>query len=1374
MASDGTIKIDTELDSSKAKSALSEFSSLGKTALNGVKTAISAAGAAMAGMAAYSVKVGSDFEAGMSKVSAISGAAGSELDALTDKAKEMGAKTKFSATEAASAFEYMAMAGWKTEDMLNGIEGIMNLAAASGEDLAVTSDIVTDALTGFGMQASDSAHFADVLATASSNSNTNVGMMGETFKYVAPVAGALGFSAEDCAVAIGLMANSGIKASQAGTTLRQIFTNLVKPTDKMQAAMDQLGFSLIDTEGNTKSLDTVMGELRARFAELTETEKAQYAATLAGKEGMSGFLAIVNASDADFNSLTAAIGNADGAAEKMAETMNDNLKGSITIAGSALEGFGIKVYEKMEAPLKEAVDIGTDCINRLSSAFDSGGLNGVVEEAGEIFNELADDIAGSSKAAEGIVTPLKNIANAGAKLGKTTLPVIADGLEFAAENFGVLLPLVTGVTVGLKAFNVIGKATAVTTKANAAAVAVLNKMEKANALLLVAQEGGLTVRQYLLAVYNGQMTLTIALTGLWTKAQTALNTVLTANPIGAVAAGIALLTAGVAAYKAVADKAKEKTYELSEGEKELLKSCDELTNALDEQRSAREKTVQSIDMEHDGYQSLLSELKSITDENGKVKAGYEERAKIIAGELSDALGMELSYIEGEIQMNGESVESMAAVCDAIDEVITKKKAEALCSAMQEEMAEAYKNSRDALLAYKDAADIASKKEAELAEAQQELNEFTSTYGDDATKMSEVTQIAYEEVRQAVEKAQGAYDEANASADEARASLNELSTEVNNYDALVEAMQKGTVEEIESAMNALVSGYQGYTEEMLAESQTARDAVITQAQEMTSALSVLVSEGGQMYQAFGDDAADSAAKAVAEFQKLPGGIEAAVNAIGTDGAGAMVAALSQADFDGKLSEESQASYEAFMAGLANLPEGTQEALSGATEGAMKGLESFDQIQDKAKKEGVSFLEALRGVLQINSPSKKVMEIFEGVWEGASDGLDVGGEGLNTKGVETCNSFLDTLRNSGFGEAMKGLGANFMSFFGIGVSSQQENLMTAGQANANAVKTGAGSVNPSGVGKAFGAMLGTGVIGTAGILLQKGKEIASRAKTGAGTVNPTAEGGKFGSLLGNGIGGMAGLLLQKGQQIANRAKSGAGSVNPSGEGGRFGSRYASGVGSKTGEAQGKGRLLASNADSGAKSKSGYDAGSGFGSGFVNGIGSWIRSAASKAAELASNALNAAKRALDSHSPSKKARKLGKTLPQGFGLGIEDDAKLAEKASENMTEAALDALDTERLVHKIESMDIPAVMGKVYAAMEDRHDAVTDKVIRAHAAKERMNNAVAGEGLTFRLGDEDIQRLAKAFSGTVSQEITKNMEGMGFYARERELFRLVREVK
>lgn len=300
MAADGTIKINTELDSSKAQSAMAKFSGTAKSALKGIAIAAGTAGTAITAMAGYAVKVGSDFEAGMSKVSAISGATGSELDKLTAKAKEMGSKTKFSATQAASAFEYMAMAGWKTEDMLGGIEGVMNLAAASGEDLARVSDIVTDAITAFGMSASDSAHFADVLAKASSNSNTNVGMMGETFKYVAPVAGALGFSVDDCAVAIGLMANSGIKASQAGTTLRQIFTNLVKPTDDMQAAMDKLGISLTDSEGKTKSLDTLMGELRTSFSGLTEAEKAHYAAILAGQEGMSGLLAIVNASNADF------------------------------------------------------------------------------------------------------------------------------------------------------------------------------------------------------------------------------------------------------------------------------------------------------------------------------------------------------------------------------------------------------------------------------------------------------------------------------------------------------------------------------------------------------------------------------------------------------------------------------------------------------------------------------------------------------------------------------------------------------------------------------------------------------------------------------------------------------------------------------------------------------------------------------------------------------------------------------------------------------------------------------------------------------------------------------------------------------------------
>jgi len=335
--------------------------------------AIAAVGTATGGIAAAVYKVGSSFESEMSKVQAISGASGDEIQRLTDKAKEMGAKTKFSATESAQAMEYMAMAGWKTSDMLNGIDGIMNLAAASGEDLATTSDIVTDALTAFGMAASDSGRFADVLAAASSNANTNVSMMGETFKYVAPVAGALGYSVEDTAVAIGLMANAGIKSSQAGTSLRGMLTNLAKPSDTVAKYMDDLGISLTNAAGDVKPLNELLGDMREKFAGLTEAQKAEYAAGIAGQEGMSGLLAIVNASDADFTKLTDSINNSNGAAQQMADTMNDNLQGAITILKSNLEGIGLKIYESFGPAAKDAVQQISDVLSgdEMSGAIDS-------------------------------------------------------------------------------------------------------------------------------------------------------------------------------------------------------------------------------------------------------------------------------------------------------------------------------------------------------------------------------------------------------------------------------------------------------------------------------------------------------------------------------------------------------------------------------------------------------------------------------------------------------------------------------------------------------------------------------------------------------------------------------------------------------------------------------------------------------------------------------------------------------------------------------------------------------------------------------------------------------------------------------------------
>lgn len=443
MAYDGTLKFDTSIDSKGFQSGIDGIGSIAEKGLKATGAILAGTATAIGAIGAASVKVGSDFEASMSKVAAISGATGDDLKALTDKAKEMGATTKFSASESADALQYMAMAGWKAEDMLNGLEGIMNLAAASGEDLATTSDIVTDALTAFGLSAEDSTHFADVLAQASSNANTNVGMMGETFKYVAPVAGALGYTAEDTALAIGLMANSGIKASQAGTSLRSIMSRMAKPTKEVQGAMDKLGVSLTDSNGNMKSLNEVMGDLRNGFAGLSEAEAAEMAAALGGQEAMSGLLAIVNASDDDFDKLSDAIYSCDGAAKRMADTMNDNLQGQITILKSGLEGLGISLYENMEAPLKEVVKEAQNMVQQLQDAFNNGGLDEVVSTVGDIFAQIVEKAASAAPdlidvASDMIQSFLTGINNNLPEIASAGVDIVTSLGSALIENTGLL------------------------------------------------------------------------------------------------------------------------------------------------------------------------------------------------------------------------------------------------------------------------------------------------------------------------------------------------------------------------------------------------------------------------------------------------------------------------------------------------------------------------------------------------------------------------------------------------------------------------------------------------------------------------------------------------------------------------------------------------------------------------------------------------------------------------------------------------------------------------------------------------------------------------------------------------------------------------
>ena len=316
--------------------ATAPISKLASIAKNPVVQGASLIGASFG--VAESVNSFQDFESMMSQVKAISGATGQAFDDLTAKAQEMGATTKFTATESAEAFNYMAMAGWKPQQMIDGISGIMILAAASGEDLGTTSDIVTDAITAFGLTAGDAGHFADVLAQASANANTDVSMLGESFKYVAPVAGAMKYSIEDTSLALGLMASANVKGSMSGTALKTSIANMVKPTNDMAEAMDKYGISITDGEGNLKSLKGVIDNVRGSLGGLSRDEQTAVASTIFGKEAMAGMLAIVNASEEDYNKLSNAIYNANDAAEDMADTMLDNLKGSFTLMQSAIEG----------------------------------------------------------------------------------------------------------------------------------------------------------------------------------------------------------------------------------------------------------------------------------------------------------------------------------------------------------------------------------------------------------------------------------------------------------------------------------------------------------------------------------------------------------------------------------------------------------------------------------------------------------------------------------------------------------------------------------------------------------------------------------------------------------------------------------------------------------------------------------------------------------------------------------------------------------------------------------------------------------------------------------------------------------------------------
>jgi TP901 family phage tail tape measure protein len=667
---DGKVIIETGLDTKGVESGLKKFQGLVKTGFK-----VSTASVAAAGVAA--IKMGADFEAGMSEVQAISGASGKDLAALTAKAKEMGAATKFSATESAEALKYMAMAGWKTKQMTAGLPGIMNLAAASGEDLATVSDIVTDSMTAFGLQAKEAGHFADVLAKASSSSNTNVGMMGATFKYVAPIAGSMKYSIEDTATAIGLMANAGIKGEQAGTTLRAVLTRLVKPPKDAAAALDELGVSAKNSDGTMKPLREVIGDLREKFAGLNDSQKAQYAASIAGQEAMSGLLAIVNASPSDFDKLTKAIDKSDGSAEKMAKTMQNNLKGQITILKSSLEGLGIEIYDNVKKPLTNAAKAGIKAVNSLTAKVKKGGIKAIIPAE--------------------TITALKNFGTTALNIAKTALPILGKGIATVGNNIKTVLPAVAALVVGFKTLKVVTTVAAAFTTASA------------------AMEGAKTGTLLLGTAINLFTGKTIAATG----ATTAFNAAMTAlgGPVGLAVVAIGALAAGTIAYAIATKGSKKESDDAAQSIQNLTQKRKELSKEYQQNEKERKSNISSAKDEANTTQFLFARLKDLNKIQGKTTAQKQEMARIV-DELNEKLpDLNLHYDKEKDKLD-KTTESIRKQIDAQKDLLLAKAEQKNMESLAEDIVSQEKQVASAKKAVGKATKEQTKAQDELNEAEQ--------------------------------------------------------------------------------------------------------------------------------------------------------------------------------------------------------------------------------------------------------------------------------------------------------------------------------------------------------------------------------------------------------------------------------------------------------------------------------------------------------------------------------------------------------------------------------------------------------------------------------------------------------------------------------
>lgn len=1310
---DGKVVIETDLDSSGIEKGLSKIGGLAVKGLSVATGAITGTATALGGVSIAAIKAGSDFESQMSRVQAISGATGSEFNKLKEQAIQLGADTAFSSSQAAEGMENLAAAGFTTSEIMDAMPGLLDLAAASGEDLASSSDIAASTLRGFGLEAADAAHVADVLAANANKTNSSVADTGEAMKYVAPLARAAGLSIEETAAAIGIMANAGIQGSQAGTTLRGAISRLSKPTKQMSECMADLGISFYDSEGNMKSLAEQTRMMEEATAGMTDEQRNNVLVTLYGQEALSGMLALMNEGDGALLELTHAYETCDGSAKAAAETMQDNLAGALDQLGGSAETLGIVFYESVSESLKETAKSATDSINNITEAFRNGGLDDAIEAAGDEFANLAVEAAshapdmadtavdfiesfvdgigknkkklvgaavdmaktlgggladllpdelgepveeaidsiteslesgGLEDAGETVVKTFDNVIKVVGELADVALPPLTKAVDFAGEHLELIAASATTAFAAFKGYKVVTEANdalskgASVWKTASAAVDAYNVVQMACTAQGVISNATLTTGQAVVGLLTGKISLA-------TAAQTAWNAVMNANPIGLLVTAIGALVAGLGVYKLATDESKESQYALTDAQEKAIEKTHEEYEAYKELDNARKEAMDNVEAEYGYLSQLNDELMGLVDSNGQVKAGYEDRANFIVNQLAQAFDLEEDEVWDIIGAN-------STLADSIDELIEKKKAEAMLNANQEAYEEAIRKQNEALIDYTNSLseyESAQKKYNEAKEAAKKVEEDYQLILKNSPEAANGYLMANQDILTAAEDAEEAFQKSKDALKESEETYVWYNATIQNYEGLSSAILSGEAEKIEDAMLRIKNGF------ITAETGT-KESLENQVKNMQSnyeAMQKVVEDGTPgVTQQMVDSAKQMVDSAKAELDKL----------------------------------QPQA----------------EESTKKAGEKAKQGLESQKPAIDATSKEiADSSNEKLGSADTKGTGSKKASEYDTGV--------------KSQKGnIDATSKNIADSSNQKLGSAdTKGTGSRKTGEYNAGVGSQKGNIDATSKGIADSSDMMLGSANTSGTGQRKGGEYNLGIASQSRAVLSTAVELSNTADSGMGSAD-TRRTGRGRTEEYNG--GMRSVdTYGPGAEKAREAESGLSSVDASGSGGNFIQ------------------------------------------GFINGFG--FADVWSAAWNIGKEALSALSSSIKEGSPSRLTRQSGKYFGQGFRLGIKGEEKQVRQASENLGNVALESMNMD---------DISRRMQETLALNKNR----VAKSFRLESGNSFLNQQNFEQ--TFRLSDQDIEKLARRIGERTGEEVADNMEGMSMKVSGREFSRMVREVR